>query len=79
MKIGENAKRSLGERRRAYKGRERDWPGGILPEPERRSGHGKGLSDGRRPKRGADREPGSRRKNERKKAPCLHTVQEDME
>lgn len=44
---------------------------GILPEPERRSGHRKGLSDGRRSKGGEEREPGYWRENGRKKSTVL--------
>ena len=45
MKIGENAKRGLGERRRAYKGRERDWPGrGYCRSRDGAAGTGEALA-----------------------------------
>ena len=72
MKIGENAKRGPGERRQAYKRQEQ----GYCRSQEGTAGTGEALAavGGRNGVR-----TGSRGKNERKKAPCLHTVQEDME
>ena len=54
LKIGENAKRGLGERRRAYKGQKRDWPGRDI------AGAGKAQRARERPWRRSAAETGRR-------------------
>lgn len=78
MKIGENAKRGPGERRQAYKGQERDWKG-YCRSQEGTAGTGEALAavGGRNGAPTGSRGAGG--KMSAKKAPCLHTVQEDME